>query len=444
MPESTAASDLHEALIEALSTDGRGIARVGGHAVFVTGGLPGDRIELRILPSTTPVSAEIFAWIERSPQRIEHTCPHAERCVGSPWGSLIYSEQLHHKRELIERTLHKMLGDIVVEPVVPSPALWHYRNRVSLHVWPNGRSIEIGFRTSARQRDGVAVNTCSLAEQSVAAAIHSVNQKFAEGTPDDLPALPSRVQVHRTARGAGALFIFNGECEPAFIESLCSIFSLDILPGGLWFASGTQAGILRHNSPILFSPGALPMRTQSLGCDIHVHPAAFCQANPAVAMLVERDLGEWAGAHKFRGVWDLYGGFGALGLAAASHSLPLEVFEISPQSEPTLRDLAEHIGNRNVRFHRGDLQRTLPRHCHRLVADDLIILDPPRSGAHPDVLRLIGESSARAVVYLSCNPARLARDLAILRTFRFQPRRIRPYDFFPQTPAVEVLAILFR
>jgi len=437
-------SSVREATIDALSTDGRGIARIGGHAVFVAGGLPGDFLRLRIDYSVKPVSAEIVTWIERSPQRIAHPCPHADRCVGSPWGSLAYEEQLRHKRDLVTRTLHKMLGEVTVEPVVPSPEPWHYRNRVSLRVWRTGRSIEIGFRTSARQIDGAAVSTCALAERSVAAGIDAMSRKFAAHPADDLPALPSRVQVHQTERGAGALLIFDRDCKPDFIESWSALLPSEILPGGLWFAAGTQAGILRHHAPIVSSPGALPMRTRNHDHELDVHPAAFCQANSAAAALVERDLRNRATERRFRRVWDLYGGYGALGLAAANDSLPLEVFEISPQSEPTLRDLAERMGNRDVRFHRGDLLHTLPRHVSKIIADDLIILDPPRSGAHPEILEMIADSSARAVAYLSCHPARLARDLAILKARSFLTQQIRPYDFFPHTPAIEVLALLAR
>lgn len=444
MVDLQAESTTCEATIEALSTDGRGVARIGGHAVFVAGGLPGDRLRLRTDFETRPASAEIVERISLSPLRVAHPCPHADRCAGSPWGSLIYEEQLRHKRELLARTLHKMLGEISVEPVAPSPEVWHYRNRIALHVWRSGDAIEIGFRTSPRQIDGAAVSTCALAEPSVAVAIQAMSRNLAERSPDDLPALPSRIQVHRSERGAGALLIFNGDCKPDYITSWSAHLSDEILPGGLWFTSGTRAGIIRHHAPIVFSSGALSMRTRSLGHELDVHPAAFCQANSDAAERVEHDLREWAREQKFRRVWDIYGGFGALGLAAADDSLSLEVFEISPQSEPTLRDLAARVGNRSVRFHRGDLLHTLPRHVSKISADDLIILDPPRSGAHPEVLEMITDSSARAVAYLSCNPARLARDLAILKTRGFLSQQIRPYDFFPQTPAIEVLALLAR
>ena len=444
MVDSQAESTTCEATIETLSTDGRGIARIGGHAVFVAGGLPGDRLRLRTDFETRPASAEIVERISLSPLRVAHPCPHADRCVGSPWGSLIYEEQLRHKRELLARTLHKMLGEISVEPVVPSPELWHYRNRVSLRIWRSGDAIEIGFRTSPRQIDGVAVSTCSLAESSVGVGIHSLCRRLSECTPDDLPILPVRIQLHRTERGAGVLLIFAGNCESKLVESWSALFPREVLPGGSWFTSGTRAGIVHHHSPVLASPGVLLMRTMSLGHEVDVHPVAFCQANTKAAALVERDLQSWASQHEFHRVWDLYGGFGALGLAAAGSSLPAEVFEMSPYSEPTLRKLAARAGNRDIRFHRGDLLHTLARHSHRISEGDLILLDPPRSGAHEDVLRMIGESSAKTVAYLSCNPARLARDLAILRSYRFQPQRIRPYDFFPHTPTVEVLTSLFR
>jgi 23S rRNA (uracil1939-C5)-methyltransferase len=143
-------------------------------------------------------------------------------------------------------------------------------------------------------------------------------------------------------------------------------------------------------------------------------------------------------------VWDLYGGYGALGFAVGGGVRPVTVMDISSYSERTFAELARMAGNTNSRFLRGDLLVTLPTVVKSIAEEDLVVLDPPRSGAHPEVLTRITRSRCRRVIYLSCNAARLARDLRILKEHRFAPTEIQPYDFFPQTPTIETLVILQR
>ncbi|MBU0508899.1 hypothetical protein KKH27_08700 [bacterium] len=436
--------DTCDATIEALSTDGRGIARIDGRAFFVSGGLPGDQVRLRLNAKARPPAATILKLLVPSPHRVSHSCPHAAKCVGSPWGSLIYEEQLRHKRELVQRTLQKTLGLVEVEPVEASPRQWHYRNRVSLRVWHGQRRVEIGFAAEARRGEGIPIGTCHLATESVAAGVGAVDSALRHMGKEHLPLLPRRIQIHHTAQGAGALLICSGACDPRIAEKWTEILGPHVLPGGLWMAGGTRAGVITPEKPIHAQANALPMRTLALGHEVDVHPAAFCQANSGAAAFIEEELRRLAQDRNLCRVWDLYGGFGSQGLAAAGSALPVEVFEISRFSESTLKELAAVENNPEVRFHGGDLLETLPSYVPSIQADDMIILDPPRSGAHADALHMVGESAAKTLIYLSCNPARLARDLAVLKPHHFHPQIIRPYDFFPQTPSIEVLTLLKR
>ena len=118
--------------------------------------------------------------------------------------------------------------------------------------------------------------------------------------------------------------------------------------------------------------------------------------------------------------------------------------EVSSYAEQTFQELVEIADNRQSRFVRGDLLTTMPPAAKEISENDVVVLDPPRSGAHPEVLKSVAKSRCRRIVYLSCNPARLARDLKLLCDRGFSPVEIQPYDFFPQTPTIEVLAILQR
>jgi 23S rRNA (uracil1939-C5)-methyltransferase len=428
-----------EARIEDLSTDGRGVVRIENIVYFVSRALPGDLVSLDLNSQTNPASARVVALLEPSPFRVAHPCPYADICQGSLWGGFDYGKQLESKHSLAVRTLRKAIGDVSVLPTVASPRIWNYRNRIRLNVWREDGQLRVGYRTEARQLTGVPIHTCFLPAETIANCLRALLSRIGNETA---ASDPQRIQIHETAAGAGML-LFSGHHSQSSIREWTDQLA-SIAPGGLWFANATKAGVIVNSRSISHSVNALPMRTMWLGHTVEVHPAAFCQANSAAANLVGERLARFRKENDYANVWDLYGGFGALGLAAAHTQSAVTVFELSRLSEPTMQSLARDTNVSRTDFIAGDLLKTLPSYVSRIAAQDLIILDPPRSGAHPDILKLISRSKSRLLIYLSCNPARLARDLRILAEGGFQPVEVQPYDFFPQTPATEVLAILSR
>lgn len=436
-------SGVVEAVVDGLSTDGRGIAHLGGRAVFLPRTFPGDRVRLELIARTYPPAARVIELCELSPSRTPHPCPHAASCAGSVWGALNYAAQLAAKSDLVERTLRKMLGPVAVKPVVASPQTWRYRNRITLNVWVESRTLRLGFQTEARQVHGVEIAECHLCSETLSACLTSLAARWKETAILMSASVPRRLQIHETAAGPGALLVFAGVVSRAEAKRWAKSLPREILPGGVWFASGTRGGIVSPVGSVLHGDNARAMTTKWLDETIEVHPASFCQANVLAANLVLRAMRNVAAVGESARVWDLYGGYGSLGLAAAEDDQLVLVFEQSAYSRETLEDLAVRR-RRKIEFVQGDLRRTFPPQARKVGIDDTIILDPPRSGVHPDVLRALGKSKARRVIYLSCNPARLARDIVLLRLSGFEITDLQPFDFFPQTPNVEVLAILRR
>ena len=442
-PEAPHPTGTVDATMEGLSTDGRAVVRVDGIVFFVAGALPGDRAQLELYPHTHPPSAQVVRLQEPSPHRVPHPCPEAAACCGSVWGVLAYPEQLKHKRDLVLRTLRKAVGEIEVLPVIASPSQWHYRNRLSLSVWIENDRVRIGFQREPRSPTGTPVHTCLLAHESLLPCLGGLAHVADDLRTDDAPRLPRRIQIHATRSGAGMLLIFGGELEESDGPDWRARLKNIPIPGGPWLASGTRAGIADLRKPVLRMPGALPMLSTWLENEVEVHPAEFCQANSGAADLVLARLRRLGESRHFARVWDLYGGYGALGLAAAG-TRPLTVLEQTSLCRETLHALAARAGNTHTEFAGGDLLRTVKEAASRMTSDDLVILDPPRSGAHREVVTALAESDAKRISYLSCNPARLGRDLALLFAAGFRAEEIQPYDFFPQTPRIEVLCVLER
>lgn len=433
-----------EATVDDLSTDGRGVIHVDHRAYFMSGGLPGDRVSAALKTAARPASAVLLRRLQDSPHRVTHPCPHSAECPGSVWGSLFYSEQLKYKQALVQRTLQKAVGEIAVLPTVPSPLEWNYRNRITLTVWPQEKGFEIGYQTESRQLTGVPVLTCLLGDVSFRDCIEQISDLFRSAIELSADSLPRRIQIHKTSKGAGLLLVFPGTIHDSQIRTWKKHLQRIDAPGGIWFAAGTQAGIIDHRKPVLSTDHASMAAACWLGHELEIHPTVFTQANSKAAESVHVKLKTIAMENRWSAVWDLYGGYGALGCAAAANGASLSVLELTRNSETAMNILAAAAGVKNPRFIAGDLIKTLPRCLPDIGKNDVVILDPPRSGAHAEVIAALGTSRARDILYLSCNPARLGRDLARLKQAGFRITEIEPYDFFPQTPRIEVLARLKR
>ena len=170
------------------------------------------------------------------------------------------------------------------------------------------------------------------------------------------------------------------------------------------------------------------MQTGWLGHQLEVHPAGFTQVNDGAFDRVLRYLAEQRTRFSAPTTWDLYGGYGALGFAVASAGSQLVVVEQNGLSRSTFEQLAAARPEVQATFDETEVNRYLPRIKGRIGRDDLIILDPPRSGCHPEALDLIGKSRVRRLLYMSCNPARLARDVKLIAPAGFVVREVQPVD----------------
>jgi 23S rRNA (uracil1939-C5)-methyltransferase len=432
------------ATIAGVSTDGRGVAHIGGRAIFVDRALPGDTVRIRADWSTQPPSAAVLEQLVASPDRVAHPCPHAQECPACPFGNWGYAKQLAAKTDLVRRTLSKVLEKLDVQEISPSLAPWGYRNRVSLRLWQEHDRISIGYRLGTRTETCVPISTCKLAMPDVDQCIGELQLSLSEYRGGGMEKLPTRIQVHQTSAGAGLMIVFPIRIHSSQRKLWRNWLVGTNIPGGVWFATGNRAGVIGSKSWVEPDQAAEPMLTSWMGVPLKVHSGSFCQANAAAAEQVCKRIAVWAGKYSPKVIWDLYGGYGALGFAAGGRSSVVNIIESSKWSEPAAGTLARTAQCKKMSFIHGDVLREFSHHSSEVSDQDLVILDPPTSGAHREVLDLLIESSARRICYLSCNPARLARDLRILSDGGFRTTEIQPYDFFPQTASIEVLALLDR
>jgi 23S rRNA (uracil1939-C5)-methyltransferase len=397
-----------ELAITDVAFGGDGIGRHEGFVVFVPFVIAGERIEAEIVEvKRRYATADLVRVIEPGPARVTARCPYYQQCAGCQYQHISYGEQLALKQKQI-RDVFQRLGGIPnppVEAVVPSPHEYGYRNKLVVH--GPGRP---GFWTM-RGRSIITVEQCPIAQPSISAALQEISQQSLEN-------------VHLTVRldGAGVIHRFTELPRPAADE-------------GWEGDNGTVGGEPGPSGPMVSE--------RVLGKALQVPLGSFFQINhEVIERVIEHVRGLVATANS-RFVVDAYCGIGLFALLLADQVEHVYGMEIDPQAIAAANANARELGIKQADFYAGPTERLLYytlRQCR--LGETTLILDPPRSGCTPAVLKTLRTTRPAQIVYVSCAPDMLARDVKTLRAAGYHLDRITPFDMFPQTKHCEAVAVL--
>jgi 23S rRNA (uracil1939-C5)-methyltransferase len=448
------------AFIDSLDAEGHGLASVHGHAVAVPGTLPGELVE--IAPPANPRGeARLTRVLEPSADRVQPPCAHVQDCGGCTWQHVSYSEQLRLKRERVQYLLDATLGraSVRVAPAVPTPCKdgetrpWRFRHKVhfAFDAGADG-GVVMGHLARGTHRV-VDVDDCPVHAEAgdvVAREVKRVlaSERAACGPP---PTGQFRHFVARVGRAGGevlATLVVTRDDERVrrvaerVLASRCA-------PAGL------SINIHPDPGPMLFGPetihlaGRRQIEEQVAGARFLISATSFFQTNLAAAdVLLDIVLKALPGEPS--PVLDLYAGLGLFAIPAAVRGHAVLAIEESPAAAADGLESARLNGVADrCRFVRSKVEYAIARLKNRQPRFDVAILDPPRSGAPSSVLRRVrDELSPRRVLYVSCDPESLARDLDALIHRPGGPgyrlTRVVPIDMFPHTTHVESVAILDR
>lgn len=417
--------------IDRLSHGSAGVGRADGKVVFVPGTVPGDEVKVVIDKEKKRYATGHVIQIRRpSEQRRTPPCPYISRCGGCPWQQVTYPEQLRAKEMTVREQLRR-IGGIDAPPMLPIiPALqeWHYRHRIRLH----GQGGRFGF-SPPQSRDVVEIESCLIAREDVAAQLQAAREWGA--------ALRTTVQQIEIIGGesAGATassLVFVGEAEGAWhsLDSeVCTNFLVahPQITGLMLLGDGWRRRW--GNTDVSFMP-------ENEGPALLMRHGTFTQVNPtgnrALVAAVLR-TGAFNGKQK---VIELYCGAGNLSLPIARHVHSLVGIEQEHAAVVDAEANAVRLGLTNVRFMTAGVEAGVHQLLEAGVRGDVVVLDPPRTGAAA-VIDLLPRFGAHAVLYVSCDPATLARDLRRLHTHGYQLHAVQPVDLFPQTYHVETVAL---
>jgi 23S rRNA (uracil1939-C5)-methyltransferase len=413
--------------IESIAFGGSGVAREGGKVIFVKGGVPRDVLEVRIIKDKGSYAEAIIEnIITPSPERVEPACEVFGTCGGCQLQNLRYDAQLREKENMLRETLRRTGGfdDLSVEPIFPSKDEYAYRTRVRLAAWYYAGRWHIGYNIGGTRRK-VGITSCPISDGPVNGAIGRIASVLSSF---DRPEFPLEfVQISSSAAAAYISLVAGSGKQPG---------ALNVLAKHLGRFPETEKVSIRGRSEAEFE-------FELTGMKFLANPSVFTQSNPGVNEAIVRTVLEWAAPAEGISVLDLYSGIGNFSIPLARSARKVVSVEINQFSAALARKNAGINGVKNVSFLTAPSGEAVNELVQKGEKFDLIVLDPPREGAK-EILEGIAALSTGKIIYVSCDPVTLSRDLKRLKELGWGPRRIRPFDMFPQTYHVESVSLLSR
>lgn len=446
---------VHEVEIESLAFGGLGVAKPEGFVVFVEGGIPGDRIQARIIKKTkNHARALIQEIVEPSPKRIEARCPLFHRCGGCTWQDLGYEEQLGWKQRQVAETLRQIGGigeDVEFRPIIASPEVWNYRNKMeySFGTDDEGQTI-LGFHIPKSYHRIFAVDRCLIHPEPYDALLGALTAYAREHS---LSAYDQRSHggflrhaVMRYSRSTGkvVLILITASGKLPDPENLAKTLraACPELQGFIWGINDGVADVafMREKR---FSWGDPVLRDNLNGLDFRISPFSFFQTNPSAAEKLYLATVELADLGPEDCVLDAFCGTGSIALHCARHVRQVVGVEIGVDAVHDARRNAHINGIKNASFVAAPVREGLE--LGRGLAGGYfshVIIDPPRGGMDKKSLSGLIALKAQTFIYVSCNPSTLARDLEKLADNGYRVEVVQPVDMFPHTYHIEVIVRL--
>ncbi len=447
-------NDIIHLFITSATAEGSGVGKTDdGIAVFVPLSAVGDELNVRILKvKKTYAFGKIEEIITPSKSRIEPDCGCFSRCGGCVWRHISYEEECRLKRQKVADALER-IGGIKTElkPIIPSERVLRYRNKAQLPVGkaPDG-NLQMGFYAFHSHRI-IDCGDCAL-QPEIFAAVMKITRDFISQTDND-------IYDEKTGKGRlRHLYIRYGEITEELM--VCYVINgnglkredllLDMLKQGLPNLKTVVVNsnrektnvILGNKNRTLYGSGYI---TDVLcGLKFKISPFSFWQVNRAQAQRLYEKAREYAALRGKETLLDLYCGTGTIGLTMAKDCKELIGVEII---EDAVRDAENNAAVNsicNARFMCSDAPEAAARLEREGVRPDVVILDPPRKGCGEELVRTIGKMNPDRVVYVSCDPATLARDLKYFSEIGFITKEVTPVDMFPRTAHIESVVKLTR
>lgn len=444
--------------ISDMGNEGEGIGKLDGYPFFVKDAIPGDVIRAGVLKAKASYGyARVIEILTLSDNRTEPKCPVAKACGGCQIQHMQYSAQLAFKQDKVANCIQRIGGispeKYVMEDIIGMEEPWHYRNKAQfpVAVSPDGKLVT-GFYAGRSHRiipcahcfiqaDGTEKICRTVVEFLESYGVLAYDEKTHSG-------LVRHIMLRKSKESGRFLvcLVINGDKlvhaeefvqmlrDVADIESVC--LNVNTCPGNTILGDEI---IPLYGSPCLMDSIG--------GIRYQISPLSFYQVNPIQTERLYETALEYAGLTGGEIVWDLYCGIGTISLFLARKAGKVYGVEIVPDAVRDAKENARHNGITNAEFFVGAAENVVPQKYQESggsVKADVVTLDPPRKGCDAKLLETVIAMEPQRIVYVSCDPATLARDLKVLAAGGYRLERVRCVDMFPQGGHVESVCLLHR
>ncbi|MGQ9630846.1 MAG: 23S rRNA (uracil(1939)-C(5))-methyltransferase RlmD [bacterium] len=436
--------------IESLAYGGDGVARRGGLAVFVPHTAPGDVVEVEITERHKAYArGRVLSLINPSPERVPPPCPHFQECGGCQLQHIAYMAQLLHKQRFVKDALERIghLPDVEVHPTVGVDKIYNYRNKAQQPVGRRGGRIISGFY-APRTHDIVAIESCMVQPEAVNRIIATARRLIEES------GIKAYDEVHHSGNLRHIVVRWSWAMRAAlvgFVTLRRYLPKSQRISQTIMEENPEVVGVVQN---INGKPGNAVMGEESRllrgierivevirGLQFEISLGTFMQVNTEGCEKLYDIVLEYSSVDGKSRALDLYCGVGTISLLLARRAGEVWGVESEGESIKRARKNASRNCIRNCTFIQGRVEESLGRLEGRF---DVVVMDPPRRGCDPAVLEWLASHSPPRVVYVSCDPATLARDLSRLSGVGYRVAEVQPVDLFPQTYHVESVARLER
>lgn len=437
-------NDELEVVIERLGVNGEGIAVHNGIVIFVAGALPGEKVKIHIINDKNKfLIAKLLEVVEQSPERVLPKCPHFSKCGGCDIQHMCYASQLKMKKDLVFGTIKKYAGlEVDVHDVVPSPQEFRYRNKFAFPVADEDGQIKIGmFKKNSHKI--IEIEDCLLQSKKTKTILKLFKEYLTENKISAYNETTKKgVVKHIVVRESGESFVLTvvvtdekfNKFEP-LIQKLKNEFS----------SFGLYKNVNKLQNNVIFGNldvhifGLKELEKEEFGIKYFVNNRSFLQVNDGIKNLVYNKIIELVGENK--NVIDAYSGAGLLSSIIAKNSGSVYGVEIIKEATENANNLKKINNLHNLTNINGDCAKEIGSLVGSIDGDFAVIVDPPRKGLDAKVVEAFLNAEPEKIVYLSCDPATLSRDIKLLSQ-KYEPVFVEPYDMFPQTANVETLVCL--
>ena len=432
--------------IHNLGSSGEGVGKLGELVIFVEGALPGEEVLAEIETRKRNYAiGRLVEVVKKSSERVEPFCPLYKDCGGCQLQHLSYSAQLNWKRQQVIDAIERIgkIGGVEILDTLGMENPLRYRNKMQ---FPVGKNLQIGCYARGSHKI-IDTQSCMIQNElndKILAAVRNVAKKFnLQPYNEDTHKGFLRHVMGRVGCNGEFMIVLvtatkNFPNEKNFVRAL-----LKELPNVTSIQQNVQTFhnnvILGHDTKILY--GKLTIHDKIGRLSFNISARSFFQVNTAQAEILYKTALDFAELHGHETIIDAYCGTGTISLFMAKKARKVIGVEVVSSAIADAKKNARENNIRNAEFIVGDAVKVLPK---IFEPADIVIIDPPRAGCDKKVLETFAAMQPEKIIYVSCNPATLARDLKILYELGYQTKKIQPVDMFPFTSHVESVAKLVK